>query len=74
MCIRDRHYGVPQSEVMALGDSFNDLEMLQWAGVSVAMDNADADLKAHADFITGHNREAGFAKAIRKWALNDSIA
>lgn len=68
------HYGVPQSEVMALGDSFNDLEMLQWAGVSVAMDNADPELKAQADFVAGHNRDAGFAKAIRRLALNEAMA
>lgn len=65
-----KYYGVPQEEVMALGDSLNDLEMLRWAGIGVAMENADPALKAQADFIAGHNRKAGFAKAIDQLALH----
>jgi len=44
--------GVDASEVLAVGDSMNDLEMLQWAGVSVAMGHAKPAIQAAADYVT----------------------
>jgi Cof subfamily protein (haloacid dehalogenase superfamily) len=63
------HLGVSRSEVMAVGDNFNDREMLEWAGVGVVMGNAAPDL-LHAGFErTATNDAAGLAEAIRRYAL-----
>ncbi len=51
-------------QVMAIGDSENDMEMLAWAGMGVAMGNAGAAVKEAADFVTKTNDEEGVA-----WAL-----
>jgi Cof subfamily protein (haloacid dehalogenase superfamily) len=63
------HLGVAQHEVMAVGDNFNDREMLEWAGIGVVMGNAAPDLLAAGFERTGTNDEAGLAQAIRKFAL-----
>jgi Cof subfamily protein (haloacid dehalogenase superfamily) len=57
-------YGFDRSEVMAIGDNFNDREMLEWAGTAVVMGNAAEDLKRRFA-VTGSNDEAGLAQAIR---------
>lgn len=63
------HYQVSRTEVMAIGDSYNDLEMLEWAGVGVAMGNAWEAVKEAADFVTRSNDEDGVAEALRKYIL-----
>jgi hydroxymethylpyrimidine pyrophosphatase-like HAD family hydrolase len=56
---------------MAIGDNFNDLAMLEYAGVPVVMGNADADLLARPEFYkTVSNDESGVAAAIRKFILD----
>ena len=62
--------GIKREEIMACGDSFNDLEMLVEAGIGVAMGNAEEDLKTVADYITDTNDNDGVAKAIEKFVLN----
>jgi Cof subfamily protein (haloacid dehalogenase superfamily) len=62
--------GVERSAVMAIGDGCNDLEMLEYAGLSVAMGNADPRVKEQADYITDTNEQDGVAKAIEKFILN----
>ena len=54
---------------MACGDGDNDLEMLKAVGVGVAMGNADAAVKAAADYVTDTNEEEGVAKAVEMFAL-----
>ena len=49
---------------MALGDQYNDISMLQKAGVSVAMGNAPHEIKAICSHVTATNEESGVAKAI----------
>lgn len=56
-------------EVMAIGDSDNDLEMFKFAGLPVAMENATDELKALAKEETGHYLEDGVADAIEKFVL-----
>jgi Cof subfamily protein (haloacid dehalogenase superfamily) len=56
-------YGIDRSEVMAVGDNFNDRDMLEWAGVGVVMGNATAEMKRGLE-VTGSNDEAGLAQAI----------
>ena len=58
---------------MAIGDANNDLEMLSFAGVSVAMGNGLPQVKAIADFITSDIDEDGWAKAMLKYGLISSI-
>jgi Cof subfamily protein (haloacid dehalogenase superfamily) len=61
--------GLKREEVMAIGDNFNDLEMLEFAGTPVVMANAVEGLKTRGWYMTGHQDEAGLAEAIRKFAL-----
>lgn len=61
--------GVPRERVLALGDNYNDLDMLQWAGVGVLMGNAAPALRATGLPVTGTNDEAGVAQAIRTHVL-----
>lgn len=66
--------GILPSEVMAIGDNLNDLEMLDFAGLSVVMGNAAPALQAHVDGrrhwrLTLSNDEAGVAHAIREHIL-----
>ncbi len=64
--------GVPREQVMAIGDNANDIDMLQWAGVGVAMGNAPAEVQAAADHVTGHNDADGVARAIQMLMLRNS--
>ncbi len=62
---------ISRDEVMAIGDNFNDLEMLEYAGTSVLMGNADQFLNEHGEFhVTASNDEDGVALAIEKFILN----
>jgi Cof subfamily protein (haloacid dehalogenase superfamily) len=63
------HYHIKQDEVMAIGDSFNDIKMLAWAGVGVAMGNAWDEVKKTADFVTLSNDEDGVAEALHHYLL-----
>ena len=55
---------IPMNEIMAAGDSLNDMDMLKAAGFSVAMGNAEECVKQCADYITDNNDCDGLAKAI----------
>ena len=52
-----KEIGVEREEVIAMGDGFNDLSMIQYAGLGVAMTNAQEAVKAEADVITQHNND-----------------
>jgi Cof subfamily protein (haloacid dehalogenase superfamily) len=56
--------GLGADEVMAVGDAKNDVEMLEWAGIGVAMANARPEAKAAADFEIPSNEEDGLAQMI----------
>lgn len=58
------HFGIKREETMAFGDGGNDIEMLQWAGIGVAMGNADNEVKAAANYVTSSVDNDGLAKAI----------
>jgi 5-amino-6-(5-phospho-D-ribitylamino)uracil phosphatase len=66
---RAEQLGLTPDEVMAIGDNFNDLEMLEFAGCPVVMGNAVDELKTRGWAVTGHQNDAGLAEAIRKFAL-----
>ena len=68
---RAAQLGIDRSEVMAVGDNFNDLEMLEFAGVPVVMANSVPGLLERGWAVTGDNEHAGLADAIRRFALTD---
>ena len=66
--------GITRAEVMAVGDNFNDLEMLEYAGTPVLMGNAEARLLREQEgfHVTATNDEDGVALAIEKFIINES--
>jgi Cof subfamily protein (haloacid dehalogenase superfamily) len=62
---------LPQN-VLAIGDSRNDVPMLQWAGIGVAMGNALPEVREAVKYVTAANEESGVALAIEKFVLNAS--
>lgn len=60
-----RHYGIDVNETIAFGDSYNDKEMLESAGLGIAMGNAPGDIKAAAKSVTASNDDDGIAKALQ---------
>lgn len=61
---------VRREEVIACGDAGNDLDMVKYAGLGVAMKNAMDEVKEAADYITSDNNNDGIAKVIDKFILN----
>lgn len=61
--------GVPREAVMAIGDNANDVDMLQWAGIAVAVGNATPEVKAVARIVTDANDAEGAAKVVRHVVL-----
>lgn len=64
---------VPRQQAMAIGDEVNDLDLLRWAGLGIAMGNAHPDCLAAADFITGTQEEDGVAQAIERFVLRSDV-
>ena len=62
-----QYYGIKQSEMIAVGDGFNDLSMIEYAGLGVAMANSPDEIKEKADYITLSNEEDGVAHVIHKF-------
>jgi Cof subfamily protein (haloacid dehalogenase superfamily) len=62
--------GVERERLIACGDGYNDIPMLQFAGLSVAMENAYDEVKEFADIITDTNDSDGVAKVIEKYILH----
>ncbi len=60
-------WGVARQQVIAVGDNFNDMDMLEYAGVGVAMGNAPESVKNAADEVTLSNDDDGVAKVIEKY-------
>lgn len=54
------------SDLIAFGDGYNDISMLKFAGAGVAMENAEAEVREAADFVTLSNENDGVAYAIKK--------
>ena len=59
-----KHRGIPREQVMAIGDNYNDIEMLAFAGQPFIMGNASSDLKARGWRVTLSNDESGVAAAL----------
>lgn len=63
------HYGVSRDEILAIGDAPNDVGMLQYAGVSIAMDNAKSVVKEVADWIAPSNNDHGVHAALVRYGI-----
>ena len=64
-----KQLGLNREEVICVGDAGNDLDMIRYAGLGVAMGNAFEEIKAEADYITHTNEEDGVAYVIEKFML-----
>lgn len=64
------YYGISMDDTVAMGDSFNDIPMLQVAGLSIAMGNADPTVKQLCKAVTLPNTENGVAYALEQFILN----
>lgn len=65
------HYNISMKDVLAIGDNYNDVAMLEAAGTSVAVKNARLQVKESADYITVHDHNGGaVGEAIEKFVLN----
>ena len=64
-----RGFPDPNDRVLAIGDSRNDVPMLQWAGIGVAMANAAPEVRQAVRYVTGTNESDGVAQAIERFCL-----
>lgn len=64
-----KHLGLTKKEAICCGDGFNDMSMIQYAGIGVAMSNAQPVVKEVADYITTSNDEDGLIPVIEKFIL-----
>jgi Cof subfamily protein (haloacid dehalogenase superfamily) len=65
-------YGINRSEMIAVGDGYNDISMLKYAGLGVAMANAPEDIKAVCRHVTLSNNEDGVAEVIYRYITGNA--
>lgn len=63
------HYGISKEEMIAFGDGENDIEMLEFAGIGVAMGNAEEEAKAVADYVTTDIDDDGIWNACKHFGI-----
>lgn len=61
--------GIKPEEVMAFGDHYNDIEMIQKVGIGVAMGNGLSEVKAQADYVTATNEQDGIYQALKHFKI-----
>ena len=66
-----KHFGLTRSQIMAFGDSRNDMDMIQYAQIGVAMGNAPDSVRAVADYVTETVDEDGICAAMRRFGILD---
>jgi Cof subfamily protein (haloacid dehalogenase superfamily) len=64
--------GMKKEQLIAFGDSYNDLSMLTTAGLGIAMGNAQIDIKKQADYVTDGNDEDGIANALCRFVFKET--
>ncbi len=67
------HYNLKREEIITIGDSENDVSMIEYAGLGIAMENALESVKQKADYITDSNDNEGVANAIKRFVLEDGF-
>jgi len=65
------YFGWNPENCLAIGDNPNDIEMLNFAGIAIAMGNARPEVKTEADYVTDDIDEDGWANAMRHFELID---
>lgn len=65
-----KHLHLTQQSLIACGDGFNDQSMIRYAGMGVAMENAQSVIKSDADFVTRSNDNDGVAYAVQKFVMH----
>lgn len=65
-------FGYNSDEVIAFGDGENDISMIKYAGLGIAMDNAVEKLKKNCDYVTSSNNEDGIALALEKFIFSEN--
>jgi len=68
-----KHLEIPREKVICIGDSYNDMPMLRFAGMGVAMGNAQQEVKEMADYVTLSNDEDGIVNVIDKFMTPKGI-
>ncbi|MCG0238012.1 MAG: Cof-type HAD-IIB family hydrolase [Firmicutes bacterium] len=63
---------IPREAILAIGDGLNDLEMLEYAGLGVAMGNGAPEVRARADWVAPGVEEDGVARAVERWILKEA--
>ena len=64
-----RRFGCSREECMAFGDQHNDIDMLRFAGIGVAMGNGTDEVRAAADYVTSAVEQDGVARALEHFGL-----
>ncbi|HEY5524911.1 MAG TPA: Cof-type HAD-IIB family hydrolase, partial [Clostridium sp.] len=67
-CLQKK-FDIKKAEIIAMGDNYNDIDMLEYAGLGIAMGNAPEDVKKHANDVTLTNDEDGVAEALKKYVI-----
>jgi Cof subfamily protein (haloacid dehalogenase superfamily) len=67
------HFNIDREDIIAIGDNYNDLDMIRYAGLGVAMGNAPDYLKNAANYVTHSNNSDGVAHVLQKFILNENI-
>jgi Cof subfamily protein (haloacid dehalogenase superfamily) len=65
-----QRFGIKREEIIAFGDSYNDLDMIEYAGLGVAVANARPEVRRVADLVTAANTEDGVARVIEEYILS----
>lgn len=63
------YYGISRQEILAVGDSYNDLEMIEFAGLGAVVGNAREEIRMRADYVAPPSDEGGVAEVIRRFVL-----
>jgi len=64
-----KEYGIDKSKMIVIGDGYNDISMIEYAGLGVSVANAPDEIKAVSDYVTLSNNEDGVAVVIEKFVL-----
>lgn len=67
-----KYYQLSLTEIMTIGDNYNDIPMIETAGLGVAMGNAPTEVKTCANTVTDSNDQNGVSKAIKLYVLSES--
>lgn len=64
-----KQHHISKEEIMAFGDGENDIDMLEYAEIGIAMGNANEDVKSHADYVTDSVDDDGIRKALKYYQI-----